>query len=69
MVNFDADDEYIVKAAMSKVEATHLIDTGYQYVVTTPEGYMLFRKRKQLLTSGMQADGLETQLSNLRRFD
>jgi integrase len=46
MVNFDADGEYIVKAAMTKIEAEPLIEAGYQYVVTTPEGYMLFRKRK-----------------------
>jgi integrase len=46
MVNFDADSEYIVKAAMTKSEAQPLIEAGYQYVVTTPEGYMLFRKRK-----------------------
>jgi integrase len=46
MVNFDADGEYIVKAAMTKSEAQPLIEAGYQYVVTTPEGYMLFRKRK-----------------------
>ena len=46
MVNFDSDEEYIVKAAQSKIEAEPLIQAGYQYVVTTPEGYMLFRKRK-----------------------
>jgi len=46
MVNFDAEDEYIVKAARTEAEATPLIETGFQFVVTTPEGYMLFRKRK-----------------------
>ncbi len=46
MVNFDADDEYIDKAAKSKSEAEPLIEAGYQFEVTTPEGYMLFRKRK-----------------------
>ena len=46
MVNFDADDEFIVKAAKAKTDAEPLIEAGYQYVVTTPEGYMLFRKRK-----------------------
>lgn len=40
MVNFDADDAFIVKAAKDKVEAGPLIEAGYQYVVTTPEGYM-----------------------------
>jgi integrase len=46
MVNFEFDDEFIVKAAKSKVDAEPLIEAGYQFVVTTPEGYMLFRKRK-----------------------
>lgn len=46
MVNFDAEDDFIVKAAENKSEAEPLIEAGYQYVVTTPEGYMLFRKRK-----------------------
>lgn len=36
----------IVKSAKSKAEAEPLIEAGYQFVVTTPEGYMLFRKRK-----------------------
>ena len=46
MVNFNADDEYIVKAAKNRLDAEPLIEAGYQFVVTTPEGYMLFRKRK-----------------------
>jgi hypothetical protein len=45
MVNFDAEDEYMVKATKTKIEAEPLIQAGYQYVVATPEGYMLFRKR------------------------
>jgi integrase len=46
MVNFDIEEEFIVKAAKDKEDAESLIETGYQYVVTTPDGYMLFRKRK-----------------------
>jgi len=46
MVNFDAEDNFIAKAAKNKGEAEPLIEAGYQYVVTTPEGHMLFRKRK-----------------------
>jgi hypothetical protein len=46
MVNFDAEEDFIVKAAKNKSEAEPLLEAGYQYVVTTPEGYMLFRKRK-----------------------
>jgi hypothetical protein len=46
MVNFGEDEEFTVKAAKSKEEAEPLIETGYQYVVTTPERCTLFRKRK-----------------------
>ncbi len=46
MVNFEAEDAFVSKAAKTKAEAEPLIEAGYQYVVTTPEGYMLFRKRK-----------------------
>jgi hypothetical protein len=45
MVNFDAEDEYIVKAAKNRAEAEPLIETGYQYVAASPKGYMLFRKQ------------------------
>jgi len=40
------EEEYTVKAARTEAEAKPLIETGFQFVVTTPEGYMLFRKRK-----------------------
>jgi integrase len=46
MVNFDSEDEYLVKVAKTVNEAGSLIETGYQYIVTAPEGFMLFRKRK-----------------------
>jgi hypothetical protein len=31
---------------MSKEEACELIESGFEYVVTTPDEYMVFRKRK-----------------------
>jgi len=40
------EEEYTVKAARTEAEATPLIETGFQFVVTTPEGHTLFRKRK-----------------------
>lgn len=46
MVDFAAEEEYTVKAAQDVKEATPLIEAGYQYVTTTPEETMLFRKRK-----------------------
>jgi integrase len=46
MVNFDSEDNYVVKAAKNEAEATLLLEAGFQYVVTTPDGIMLFRKRK-----------------------
>jgi len=39
-------EEYIVKAASSSEEAKALIEAGFEYVCTTPEGVMLFRKPK-----------------------
>jgi integrase/predicted RNA-binding Zn-ribbon protein involved in translation (DUF1610 family) len=45
LVNFESD-EYICKAARSHEEAAQLVEGGFEYVCTTPEGVMLFRKRK-----------------------
>ncbi len=39
-------DEYTSKAARDAGEASRLIEAGFDYVCTTPEGVMLFRKRK-----------------------
>jgi len=41
-----ADDEWNCKTAKDQKEATSLIETGFEYVATTPDGFMLFRKRK-----------------------
>jgi site-specific recombinase XerC len=40
------DDDYISKVAKSAEEASKLIEAGFEFVVTTPENLMLFRKRK-----------------------
>jgi integrase len=45
LVDFE-NDEYDSAAAQTKNEARQLIDTGFDYVATTPDGFMLFRKRK-----------------------
>jgi integrase len=45
LVNFESD-EYVCKASRDSVEAAQLIESGFEYVCTTPEGVMLFRKRK-----------------------
>jgi len=40
------DDEWICKATTNTQEATQLIENGFEYVATTPDALMLFRKRK-----------------------
>jgi integrase len=39
-------DEWTCKATNKTEEATALIENGFEYITTTPEGLMLFRKRK-----------------------
>jgi site-specific recombinase XerD len=46
LITFDQDDEYTCKATTDNKEAQDLIEHGFQYVLTTPNGLMLFRKRK-----------------------
>jgi len=41
-----ASEEYICKVAKTAGEASALIEQGFTYVATAPEGYMLFRKLK-----------------------
>jgi hypothetical protein len=38
--------EWTCKTAKDTNEATKLIEVGFEYITTTPEGLMLFRKRK-----------------------
>jgi len=40
------DDEWTCKATTNNNEATDLIENGFEYVATTPDNLMLFRKRK-----------------------
>jgi len=39
-------DEFHVKAAKTSKEACKLVEVGFEYVCTTPDGFMIFRKRK-----------------------
>ena len=39
-------EEYACKTATNANEATQLIENGFQYVTTTPDALMLFKKRK-----------------------
>jgi hypothetical protein len=45
LVDFKGDD-YTSKATKNSEEARQLIENGFEYVCTTPEKIMLFRKRK-----------------------
>jgi len=40
------DDEYTSKVAQNTKEASELVEAGFEYICTTPENIMLFRKRK-----------------------
>lgn len=40
------DDDYTSKVAKNTEEASQLIEAGFEFVVTTPENLMIFRKRK-----------------------
>ena len=39
------DDEYVSKIAQTVEEAKILVETGFEYICTTPENFMLFRKK------------------------
>jgi hypothetical protein len=40
------DDEYVSKVAANAEEAKQYVESGFEYVCTTPDNLMLFRKRK-----------------------
>ena len=42
----EISDDFTCKVAKTAEEAEPLIEAGFEYVCTTPEGLMLFRKRK-----------------------
>jgi integrase/recombinase XerD len=46
LITFNQDDEYTCKATTDNKEAQDLIEHGFQYILTTPNGLMMFRKRK-----------------------
>jgi integrase len=39
------NDEYVSKIAQTAKEAKILVETGFEYICTTPENFMLFRKK------------------------
>jgi integrase len=45
LVSFDRED-YTSKVAKNTKEAGQLVEAGFEYVCTTPQKLMLFRKRK-----------------------
>ncbi|MEM2098906.1 MAG: site-specific integrase [Candidatus Bathyarchaeia archaeon] len=45
LVDFKSD-EYVCKAVKDSKEASMLVEAGFEYVCTTPDGVMLFKKRK-----------------------
>jgi hypothetical protein len=45
LINFKAD-EFVSKVAKTTDEAAKLLEVGFEYVCTTPENLMLFKKRK-----------------------
>jgi len=45
LIDFKSD-EYVCKTAENAREAAQLVEGGFEYVCTTPEGIMLFKKRK-----------------------
>jgi len=44
-VNFESDD-FISKVAKNAEDACKLAEAGFEYVCTTPESLLVFRKRK-----------------------
>ena len=46
LLQFEKDDNYTCKVAQDEKQATELIESGFEYVTTTPNNLMLFRKRK-----------------------
>jgi len=46
LLQFENEDEYTCKIAVDSKQATELIENGFEYIATTPDALMLFRKRK-----------------------
>jgi len=46
LLHINEEDEYTCKTVTNAKEATQLIENGFQYVTTTPDALMLFKKCK-----------------------
>jgi len=46
LIDFPNKDDYIAKSVRTHEEALKLMEIGFDHEVTTPDGYMLFRKLK-----------------------
>jgi CTP synthase (UTP-ammonia lyase) len=46
LASYFRDDEYVSKTAKKADDASQLIESGFEYVCTTPDDLMLFRKKK-----------------------
>ena len=46
LVKMEKEDDYYSATAKTATEAKDLVESGFEYVCTTPEELMLFRKRK-----------------------
>jgi len=40
------DDEYVSQVAKNAEEACTLVESGFEFVCSTPDDYLVFRKRK-----------------------
>ena len=45
LVDF-GEEEFVTKVAKNTDEACQLLESGFKYVLTTPEDHMIFKKRK-----------------------
>ena len=41
-----AEDDYITESTTDRKQAEMLLNNGFDYIATSPDGYMMFRKRK-----------------------
>lgn len=46
LIKLQKEDDYYSATAKTTKEAKDLVENGFEYVCTTPENMMLFRKRK-----------------------
>jgi len=46
LIKFEKEDDFYSATAKTTDEAEKLVEDGFDYVCTTPEDFMLFRKRR-----------------------